>query len=268
MKRDAESAEVVNDRHVDNLDVTDSSTEQRELWDRIAAGYSPHDAVETDEIRPTLDFLAELAGDGTALEFAVGGGRIAVPLYRRSVPIHAMDVSPAMIDVLHAAVPADKLPATVGSMATADAPGHGYQLIYIVYNAISCLLYQDEQIACFQNAARHLRPGGYFVIEVWVPQLRQLPAGQTLVPARVTDTRLIIDSYDLVTQRLYSHHYDLENGEVTHANKTPHRYVWPSEMDVMAKMAGLQLTHRYADWDKSEFTGESTSGVSVWQKLT
>lgn len=267
MKRDAESAEVVNDRHVDNLDVTDSSTEQRELWDRIAAGYSPHDAVETDEIRPTLDFLAELAGDGTALEFAVGGGRIAVPLYRRSVPIHAMDVSPAMIDVLHAAVPADKLPATVGSMATADAPGHDYQLIYIVYNAISCLLYQDEQIACFQNAARHLRPGGYFVIEVWVPQLRQLPAGQTLVPARVTDTRLIIDSYDLVTQRLYSHHYDLENGEVTHANKTPHRYVWPSEMDVMAKMAGLQLTHRYADWDKSEFTGESTSGVSVWQKL-
>lgn len=175
-------------RREDHLDVTDSSAVQRELWDQIAASYSPDDAVETEEIRPTLDFLAELAEDGTALEFAVGGGRIAVPLCHRGVQTHGMDVSPEMIDVLHAAVPADVLPATVGSMATADAPGRNYQLVYIVYNAISCLLYQDEQIACFQNAARHLRPGGYFVIEVWVPQLRQLPAGQTLVPARVTDT--------------------------------------------------------------------------------
>lgn len=244
----------------------DSSDVQRTLWDQIAAGYSPDDAVETEVIRPTLDFLVELAGDGTALEFAVGGGRIAVPLYRRGTPTHGMDVSPAMINVLHAAVPAEKLPATVGSMATADAPSRDYQLVYIVYNAISCLLYQDEQIACFQNAARHLRPGGYFVIELWVPQLRQLPAGQTLVPARITDTRLIIDSYDLVTQRLYSHHYDFEDGQVIRANKTPHRYIWPSEMDVMAKMAGLELTHRFADWDKSEFTGESASGVSIWQK--
>lgn len=246
----------------------DSSLEQRKLWDQIAAGYSPDDAVETEAIVPTLDFLAELTGGGTALEFAVGGGRIAVPLYRRGVRVAGQDVSPAMINVLHAAVPADDLPATVGNMATDDAPGRDHQVVYIVYNAITCLLYQDEQIACFQNAARHLKSGGYFVIEVWVPQLRQLPMGQTLIPATLTDTRLIIDSYDLVTQRLTSHRYKIENGNVTEAGGagTPHRYVWPSEMDVMAKLAGLELAHRYADWTKSEFTGESTSSISVWQK--
>ncbi len=246
--------------------VLDSSSEQRELWDQIASGYRPEDAVETESIAVTLDFLAELTGDGTALEFAVGGGRIAVRLYRRGVRVFAQDVSPAMIAVLHAAVPADELPANVGSMATDDAPGHDHQLVYIVYNAITCLLYQDEQIACFQNAARHLKPGGHFVIEVWVPELRQLPVGQTLVPGTLTDTRLTIDSYDLVTQRLTSHHYRLKDGKVIEAGGTPHRYVWPSEMDVMAKMAGLELTHRYADWTKSEFTGESPSSISVWRK--
>ncbi|MBO0884018.1 MAG: class I SAM-dependent methyltransferase [Mycobacterium sp.] len=247
--------------------IESSAEQQRELWDHIATGYSPDEAVETEAIAPTLDFLAELAGAGTALELAVGGGRIAVPLYRRGIRVAGMDVSPAMIDVLHAAVPADELPATVGSMATDDAPGRDYQLVYIVYNAITCLLHQDEQIACFQNAARHLKPGGRFVIEVWVPQLRQLPPGQTLVPGTVTDTHLIIDSYDLVTQRLFSHHYTLQNGTVTKGGGgTPHRYVWPSEMDVMAKMAGLKLENRYADWNKSVFTGESKSSVSVWRK--
>lgn len=244
----------------------DSSAEQRELWDQIATSYSPDDAVETEAIAPALDFLQELAGDGAVLEFAVGAGRIAVPLYRRGVRVAGMDVSPAMIEVLHAAVPASELPATVGSMATDDPPDGDYQLISIVYNAITCLLHQDEQIACFQNAARHLRPGGHFVVEVWVPQVRQLPPGQTLVPATATDNLLIIDSYDLVTQRLFSHHYTLENGEVTESGGTPHRYIWPSEMDVMAKMAGLEPTHRYADWHRSEFTGESKSSVSVWTK--
>ncbi|SDT42501.1 class I SAM-dependent methyltransferase [Microlunatus soli] len=244
----------------------DSSAEQRELWDRIAAGYSPDDVAETDEISPALDFLQDLAGDGTALEFAIGGGRIAVPLHRRGVPVDGMDVSSVMIDVLHRAVPAGRLPATVGSMAVDDPPGTGYQLIYIVYNAITCLLHQDEQIACFQNAARHLRPGGRFVIEVWVPQLRQLPAGQTLVPGTATEDLLIIDDYDLVSQRLVSHHYTFREGKMISSGGTPHRYVWPSEMDVMATMAGLRLTDRYADWDRSPFTGDSTSSISVWTK--
>ncbi len=244
----------------------DSSSAQRELWDGVAAGYSPDEAVETEAVTPMIDFLAEFAGDGAALEFAIGAGRIGVPLFRRGVAVAGIDVSPAMIEVLHAAVPAAELPATVGSMATADAPGCDYQLVYLIYNAISCLLDQDEQIACFQNAGRHLRPGGHFVIEVWVPQLRQLPPGQTLVPGTVTDTLLIMDSYDLVTQRLFSHRYQLADGKVIAAGGTPHRYVWPSEMDVMAKLAGFEGVQRYAGWDRAEFTGDSTSSVSVWRK--
>lgn len=244
----------------------DSSAEQREIWDRIAADWSPDETLETESTAPMIDFLAQLAGDGPALEFAIGAGRIAVPLARRGVPVAGIDVSPAMVEVLHAAMPAAELPATVGSMATADAPSRDYQLVYLVANAISCLLHQDEQIACFQNAARHLRPGGFFVIQVWVPQLRQLPPGQTVVPGTVTDTLLILDSYDLVTQRLFSHHYELENGKVITAGGTPHRYVWPSEMDVMAKMAGLELVHRYGGWDRAEFTSDSKTSVSIWQK--
>ena len=244
----------------------DSSAEQREIWDRIAADWSPDEAVETESTAPMIDFLAQLAGDGPALEFAIGTGRIGVPLARRGVPVAGIDVSPAMIEVLHAAMPATELPAIAGSMATADAPGRDYQLVYLIANAITCLLHQDEQIACFQNAARHLRPGGYFVIQVWVPQLRQLSPGQTVVPATTRDDLLIFDSYDLVTQRLFSHHYTLQNGKVIEAGGTPHRYVWPSEMDVMAKLARLDLVHRYAEWDRAEFTGESYSSVSIWQK--
>ncbi|GAA2759366.1 class I SAM-dependent methyltransferase [Actinopolymorpha rutila] len=244
----------------------DSSAEQRETWDQIAAGWSPDDAVETASTTPMIDFLAQLAGDGAALEFAIGTGRIGVPLARRGVSVAGIDVSPAMVDVLHAAMPAVELPVTVGSMATADAPGRDYQLVFLIANAITCLLHQDEQIACFRNAARHLRPGGYFVIQAWVPQLRQLPPGQSVVPATATDTLLIFDSYDLVSQRLSCHHYNLKNGLVVSTSTSHHRYVWPSEMDVMAKMAGLELMARYASWDRAEFTGDSYSSVSVWQK--
>jgi SAM-dependent methyltransferase len=246
--------------------VRDSSAEQRERWDRIAADWSPDEAVETEATAPMIDFLAQLAGEGPALEFAIGAGRIGVPLARRGVPVAGIDVSPAMVEVLHAAMPAADLPVTVGSMATADAPGRDYQLVHLIANAITCLLHQDEQIACFQNAARHLRPGGHFVIQVWVPQLRQLPPGQTVVPATATDTLLIFDSYDLVTQRLLCHHYELENGMVVSSSTSRHRYVWPSEMDVMAKLAGLDLVNRYGGWDRADFTGDSYSSVSIWQK--
>jgi SAM-dependent methyltransferase len=246
--------------------VTDSSAVQREIWDRIAADWSPDEAVETEATAAMIDFLADLAADGPALELAIGTGRIGVPLARRGVPVAGIDVSPAMVDVLHAAMPAEDLPVTIGSMATADAPGRDYQLVYLIANAISCLLSQDEQVACFQNAARHLRPGGSFVTQLWIPQLRQLPPGQTVVPATARDDLLIFDSYDLVTQRLLCHHYALDNGTVVSARTSPHRYVWPSELDLMAKLAGLELVGRYAGWDRAEFTGDSYSAVSVWQK--
>lgn len=248
--------------------MADSSAEQRTLWDEVAKSYRPEDAVETPDLTPTLDFLAELVGDGRALEFGVGAGRIAVPLFRRGVRVDGLDVSPAMVDVLHQAVAADELPASVGSMATADAPHRDYQLVYIVYNALSLLLYQDEQIDCFQNAARHLKPGGYLVNELWIPQLRRLPPGQTLVPGNVTDTLLVLDSYDLVHQRVVSRHYELYGGRVVGGGGagSTHRYVWPAELDVMATMAGLEFMRRFADWDMAEFTADSKSAISVWQK--
>ncbi|HVX47117.1 MAG TPA: class I SAM-dependent methyltransferase [Mycobacteriales bacterium] len=245
----------------------DSSSEQRRFWDNNAKTWDPSQAVETDETAPMLDFLAELAGDGPALEFGIGTGRIAVPLYRRGVSVAGIDVSPGMLGVLHATVPPGDLPATVGSMADADAPGRDYRLVYIIANAISCLSYQDEQIACFQNAARHLRPGGHLVIHLWVPQLRELPPGQTLVAGTVTDTAWIIDSYDTVAQHVVSHHFQVAGGRVTGTSSgTRHRYLWPSEMDVMAKMAGLESVDRFAGWDRSPFTAESKAGVSVWRK--
>lgn len=245
----------------------DSSAEQRKFWDNDALNWDSSKAVETAETAPMLDFLADLAGDGNALEFGIGTGRIAVPLYRRGVAVAGIDVSPGMIGVLHAAVPASELPARVGSMADADAPGSDYQLVYIIANAISCLLYQDEQIACFQNAARHLRPGGHLVISLWVPQLRELPLGQTLVAGSVTDTSWIIDSYDIVNQHVVSHHFTLgTGGTISGSRGARHRYIWPSEMDVMAKMAGLHLVDRFADWNRTPFTAESKIGISVWRK--
>lgn len=245
----------------------DSSAEQRRFWDNDALSWDPSKAVETDETTPMLDFLADLAGDGSALEFGIGTGRIAVPLYRRGIPMAGIDVSPGMISVLHATVPATELPATVGSMASADAPAGDYQLVYIIANAISCLLYQDEQIACFQNASRHLRPGGQLVISLWVPQLRELPLGQTLVAGAVTGTSWIIDSYDIVNQHVVSHHFTIEDGGAINGSRgTRHRYIWPSDMDVMAKMAGLELVNRFAGWNRTPFTADSKTCISVWRK--
>lgn len=246
----------------------DSSSEQRKFWDDIARDWSPSQAVETDETSPMIDFLAAMAGNGPALELGIGTGRIAVPLYRRGVTVHGIDISPGMVAVLQDTVPATELPATIGSMATADAPARDYELVYIIANAISCLSQQDEQIACFHNAARHLRPGGHLVISLWVPQLRELPPGQTLVAGQVSDTSWIIDSYDVVNQHVVSHHFKVEDGTVTGTSRgnTRHRYLWPAEMDVMAKMAGLQLVDRFANWDRSAFTADSKVGVSVWCK--
>lgn len=244
----------------------DSSAEQRKFWDNDALSWDPSKAVETEETAPMLDFLAAMVGDGAALELGIGTGRIAVPLYRRGIPVAGIDVSPGMLKVLHATVSPTEIPATVGSMDSADAPGRDYQLVYIIANAISCLSYQDEQIACFQNAARHLRPGGNLVISLWVPQLRELPLGQTLVAGTVTETMWIIDSYDIVNQHVVSHHLKVDGGAISGSRGTLHRYIWPSEMDVMAKMAGLELVDRYADWHRAPFTAESKTSVSIWRK--
>ncbi|MFC7405430.1 class I SAM-dependent DNA methyltransferase [Georgenia alba] len=237
-----------------------------QLWgEELARTYDDNPTMFAPEVLgPTVDFLADLAGDGAALEFAVGTGRVGIPLARRGVPVTGIELSEPMAARLREKITADELPVTIGDMATTRVPGE-FTLVYLVFNTISNLLTQDEQVECFRNAARHLAPGGRFVIELGVPPLRRLPPGQLAAPFDVSDQHLGIDTYDLVTQRCTSHHYT-RRGETFRYWPSEHRYLWPSECDLMARIAGLELEHRYADWDRSEFTAESTSHVSVWRK--
>jgi len=210
-------------------------------------------------IGPTVDFLAELAGDGAALELGIGTGRVAVPLSRRGVRVHGIDLSEAMVARLREKPGAEEIGATIGDFATAHVDGT-FWLAYLVFNTIMNLTTQDAQVACFGNVARHLERGGYFVIEVMVPDLRRLPPGERYVPFNVSETHVGIDEYDVAKQGLISHHYTNRLGSV------PFRYVWPAELDLMAHIAGLTLRERWADWDRSPFTSESRKHVSVWQR--
>ncbi|MGX9872865.1 class I SAM-dependent DNA methyltransferase [Streptomyces cellulosae] len=240
-----------------------------ELWGPESA--ERYDAEETEMtsaagLGATVDFLAELAGDGRALEFAVGTGRVGVPLRERGVPVTGIELSEHMAAVLRRKVDEDTLPVVIGDMATTVVPGE-FSLVYLVYNTISNLLTQDEQVECFRNAARHLRPGGRFVIELGVPPLRFLPPGQVAVPFDVSERHLGFDTVDTVEQLLVSHHFtrDGEDGRYRRG-ASRHRYAWPAELDLMARIAGLQLERRVADWDGSPFTQESPKHISVWRK--
>jgi SAM-dependent methyltransferase len=214
---------------------------------------------------PTVDLLAELAGDGAALELAIGTGRVAVPLAARGVPVSGIELSTAMADRLRAKDGAQQIEVTIGDMATTRVAGR-FRLVYLVFNTIGNLTTQDQQVACFANAAAHLEPGGCFLIEVVVPDLRRLPPGEDARVFAHAPGYVGYDRYtDLVAQQATSHHF-VADGSGTRELTTPFRYVWPSELDLMARLAGLSLRDRWADWDRSPFTGESTSHVSVWEK--
>jgi SAM-dependent methyltransferase len=215
-------------------------------------------------LEPTVDFLAELAGDGAALELGIGTGRVALPLSRRGVPVSGIDLSPAMVSRLKAKPGGDAIDVAIGDFATATAAGT-FRLAYLVFNTIGNLTTQDDQVACFQNAADHLESGGRFVIEVGVPDLQRLPRGERFRPFAVTQTRLGFDEYDVVNQGLISHHYKLEDGRLE-VFSIPFRYVWPSELDLMARMAGMTLRERWASWTREPFTSTSDSHISVWEK--
>ncbi|QKW18028.1 class I SAM-dependent methyltransferase [Kitasatospora sp. NA04385] len=240
-----------------------------ELWSRETA--ERYDAGEAESssaaaLEPTLAFLAELAGDGRALEFAIGTGRVGVPLRERGVPVAGIELSAHMAAVLRRKVDEDTLPVAVGDMATTVVPG-GFTLVYLVYNTISNLLTQDEQVECFRNAARHLEPGGRFVIELGVPPLRFLPPGQVAVPFDVSDRHLGFDTFDLAEQVLVSHHFTRDGADGSYRRvNSRHRYAWPAELDLMARIAGLALERRVADWDGTPFTQDSPKHVSVWRK--
>jgi len=214
---------------------------------------------------PVVDFLAPLAGAGAALELGIGTGRIALPLAARGVPVHGIDLSEAMVRRLQAKPGASEIGVTIGDFATTRVDG-SFALAYLVFNTIMNLTSQDEQVACFENVAAHLEPGGMFVIEVGVPGLQRLPPGQTAKPFTVSEDRLGFDTYDIARQGLVSHHYWRADDGRFESSSIPFRYVWPAELDLMARIAGMRLTERWAGWEREPFTSESGSHVSVWQK--
>jgi SAM-dependent methyltransferase len=235
--------------------------------ERVAARYDSDGGMfDPAIVDPAVDFLVALAGDGAALELGIGTGRIALPLARRGVRVHGIDLSEAMVARLRAKPGGESIEVAIGDFATTRVDA-SFSLAYLVFNTIMNLTSQDEQVACFQNVAAHLEPGGCFVIEVGVPDLQRLPAGETFRPFRVTPTRLGFDEYDVVSQGLISHHYVLVDG-TWELSSVPFRYVWPAELDLMARLAGLRLRERWSGWQREPFTSESTEHVSVWEKTT
>jgi SAM-dependent methyltransferase len=215
-----------------------------------------------------IDLLVELAAPGRhALEFAIGTGRVALPLAARGVSVAGIELSPAMLSRLRAKPGGceARIPVVVGDMASERVAGT-FDVVYLVFNTIMNLTTQDAQVACFANAARHLRPGGAFVVETGVPALRLLPPGQRYVTFEMTAAHVGVDEYDVLTQRLVSHHVTTSADGGSHRSSTPFRYVWPAELDLMARLAGLRPGHRWADWDRAPFTETSESHVSIWVK--
>jgi SAM-dependent methyltransferase len=232
----------------------------------IAKSYEtkwPH-LFEPAVVEPAVNFLAELAAEGAALELGIGTGRLALPLSRRGVHVHGIELSPAMVAKMQTMPGADDISVTIGDFATTEADGM-FELAYLVRNTITNLTTQDDQVACFTNVAAHLAPGGCFVIEVYVPELQRLPPGETVYAFDVTPTHLGFEEYDVATQIAISHHYFLADGRCE-TFSAPFRYVWPSELDLMARLAGLTLRERWSDWHRAPFTGESRQHISVWQK--
>jgi SAM-dependent methyltransferase len=215
-------------------------------------------------VEQTVDFLTGWAGPGPALEFGVGTGRIAIPLSQRGTRVHGIELSPAMAGQLQARQAGAGVGVTLGDFATITIDEQ-FTLVYLLRSTITNLTSQDEQIEAFRNAARHLHPGGHFVIENYVPELQRLPPGETRQVFTATPTHLGFEEYDVARQIAISHHYWVIDDPLQRFS-SPHRYVWPAELDLMARMAGLTLHRRWASWTQQPFTSESRSHISVWEK--
>ena len=234
--------------------------------EHVAARYDVGTAdLSTPEVvAPVVDFIADLAGDGRALEFGVGTGRIALPLHERGISVHGIDLSAAMLERLRAKPGADSIGITEGDFATTRVEG-SFSVVFLVFNTINNLTTQDEQVACFQNAADHLEPGGHFVIEVLVPILRKLPPGESHHVFHMAEDSWGIDEYHFATQDFTSHHFAVRDGQLQR-NSVPFRYVFPEELDLMARLAGMTQVGRWAGWENEPFTDDSPKHVSVWRK--
>jgi SAM-dependent methyltransferase len=234
--------------------------------DRIAARYdeSAADMFAAEMVDPVVDFLAGLADEGPVLELGIGTGRIALPLAQRGVSVHGIDMSHAMVDRMRAKPGGDDIPVTIGDFATTTVDGD-FSLVYLVFNGIMNLTTQEAQVACFRNVTNHLRPGGCFVIEVTLPDLRRLPPGQTVIASDVREERWSFDEYEVATQGMVSHHFELVDGRLERFS-APFRYVWPAELDLMAQLAGMTLRERWGSWTREPFTATSRDHISVWEK--
>jgi SAM-dependent methyltransferase len=233
---------------------------------RIAARYDQSAAEMFDPavVDPAVDFLAGMASDGRALKLGIGTGRIALPLARRGVAVHGIDVSKAMVARLRAKPGGEDIGVTIGDFATTRVDG-SFSLVYLVFNTIMNLTTQAAQVACFRNAAAHLERGGCFVIEVTIPELQRLPPGETFRAFHVSEARWGIDEYDVANQGLISHHFEIVEGRLERFS-APYRYAWPAELDLMAEIAGMRLRERWGGWKKEPFTSDSNKHVSVWEK--
>ncbi len=222
------------------------------------------DSFNPEAVDPVVNFLAELANGGSALEFGIGTGRIALPLAIKGVEVHGIDISNAMLTKLAQKTGGDRIPVTQGDFATTLC-GKSFSLVYLIFNTIMNLKTQDEQVKCFQNAASHLNPGGNFVIEVMVPALQLIPFGEKNYVFDLCDDHWGVDTYDVVSQSLESHHVRVRNQKLE-MSSIPFRYVWASELDLMARIANLKLKARWGSWKKEPFTNTSRYHVSVWEK--
>jgi len=234
--------------------------------ERIAGSYEAKwpELFEPAVVNPTVNVLSDLAGTGSALELGIGTGRIALPLSRRGLPVHGIELSPAMVAEMRTKPGGDNIGVTIGDFATTAVDGR-FTLAYLIRNTIMNLTTQDQQVACFRNVAAHLEPGGCFVIEVMVPELQRLPPGETVHAFAVTPSHLGFEEYDVATQIAVSHHYWVVDGRLETLS-APFRYVWPSELDLMALLAGMTLRERWSNWNREPFTRDSRQHVSVWRK--
>jgi SAM-dependent methyltransferase len=232
----------------------------------VAARYDESSAemFAPEVVDPVVDFLAELAGSGRALELGIGTGRIALPLAARGVPVHGIELSKAMVAQLRTKPGGEEIGVTIGDFASTTVDGP-FAVAYLVFNTIGNLTTQEAQVACFRNVAAHLEPGGCFVIEVGIPGLQRLPPGERFNVFDVSEEHWGIDEYDVATQGLTSHHLELVDGRLVR-HSLPFRYVWPAELDLMAQLAGMSLRERWSGWKREPFTNDSRKHVSVWEK--
>jgi SAM-dependent methyltransferase len=238
---------------------------ENHFGEQVAARYDDDAEIFAPEaVDPVVDFIFELARGGRALELGIGTGRIALPLSRRGVSVAGIDLSEQMVARLRAKPGAEEIAVTIGDFATTTVDGT-FSVAYLVFNTIGNLTTQAAQVACFQNVAAHLEPGGSFLIELGIPDLQRLPPGETMRVFHASETHWGIDEYDVANQGLTSHHLELVDGRFELVSM-PFRYAWPSELDLMAQLAGMTLRERFGGWKREPFTSESRTHVSVWEK--